>query len=182
MTDVRARRRSGRGRPPALARGGRGRGDAGPSPAKLIAAVVIGLIAIGLIVGGLFWLGNRDSRRRRSEELIASPGRLQGAARPRPAACSVDNSATTQVATSEGTEQTASINPMRAPEAPVNQPAQQQHAAGPARQPQAQRRPAGAGSRRPAAAGTAAAAARRARPSRSAPIRAKRRRAANGRG
>ena len=33
----------------------------GPSPLKLIAAVVIGLIAIGLVVGGLFWIGGRES-------------------------------------------------------------------------------------------------------------------------
>ena len=43
----------------------------GPSPIKLVAAVVIGLLAIGLIVGGLFWLGNRNQEG--TGEVIAAP-------------------------------------------------------------------------------------------------------------
>lgn len=94
--------------------------ERGPSPVKLIAAVIIGLIAIGIVVGGLFWLGNRNSGG--AEELIASPGDYKMPA-PEPGGMKVDNSGSTQVATSEGTEPTSSVNPNAAPEAPVNQPA-----------------------------------------------------------
>jgi hypothetical protein len=112
--------------------------ERGPSPAKLIAAVLIGLVAIGIIVGGLFWLGNRAAGGG-GEELIASPGDYKMPA-PEPGGMKVDNGSATQVATSEGTEQTATINPNAQPEAPVNQPqqpAQQQPAQQAQPQPQA---------------------------------------------
>ena len=98
--------------------------ETGPSPVKLIAAVVIGLIAIGLLVGGLFWLGNRSAGGA-GEELITSPGDYK-VRPPEAGGMQLDNSATTQVATSEGTEQPARLNPGANPETPVNQPAQQQ--------------------------------------------------------
>lgn len=108
--------------------------ESGPSPAKLIAAVVIGLIIIGLAVGGLFWAANRGGSSG-TEELIASPGEYK--VRPAEAGgMQLDNSATSQVATSEGAEQTARLNRGATPEAPVNQPQQQTPAPQPA--PQAQ--------------------------------------------
>jgi hypothetical protein len=91
--------------------------ERGPSPVKLIAAIVIGLIGGG------------------GEELIASPGEYKMPA-PDPGGMQLDNRGSTQVATSEGTEQTSSINPNARPEAPVNQP--QQPAAPPPAQPQGQ--------------------------------------------
>jgi len=109
--------------------------ERGPSPGKLIAAVLIGLLAIGIIVGGLFWLGNRAAGGG-GEELIASPGDYKMPA-PEPGGMQVDNGSATQVATSEGTEQTASINPNARAETPVNQPAGQPQAR-PQPQPQGQ--------------------------------------------
>lgn len=112
--------------------------ERGPSPGKLIAAVLIGLVTIGIIVGGLFWLGNRAATGG-AEEVIASPGDYKVPA-PDPGGMKVDNGSSSQVAASEGAEQTASINPNARPEAPVNQPQQQSAAPLPApkAQPQAQ--------------------------------------------
>ena len=104
--------------------------ERGPSPGKLIAAVLVGLVAIGIIVGGLFWLGNRAASGG-PEEVIASPGDYKVPA-PDPGGMKVDNGSSSQVAASEGAEQTASINPNARPEAPVNQPAQQPAAQAPA--------------------------------------------------
>jgi cytoskeletal protein RodZ len=96
--------------------------ERGPSPVKLIAMIIIGLIGIGIIVGGLAWIGTRGSSGG-AEELITSPGDYKMPA-PEPGGMKVDNSGSTQVATSEGTEQTASVNPNAQPETPVNQPVQ----------------------------------------------------------
>lgn len=106
--------------------------ETGPSPAKLIAAVVIGLIAIGVVVGGLFWLGSRGSGG--GEELITSPGAYKVPA-PEAGGLQLDNSAQTQIATSEGTQQNAQL--AQRPEPPAVQPAQPQ-AAPPQPAPQAQ--------------------------------------------
>jgi len=95
--------------------------ERGPSPAKLIGAVLISLVVIGIVVGGLFWLGSRATGGGGQEEIIASPGDYKMPA-PEPGGMKVDNSGSTQVATSEGTETTARINPNAGPEAPVNQP------------------------------------------------------------
>ena len=108
--------------------------ERGPSPGKLIAAVLVGLVAIGIIVGGLFWLGNRAAGGG-SEEVIASPGDYKVPA-PEPGGMKVDNGSSSQAAASEGTEQTASVNPNARPETPVNQPAAPQ--AQPQPQPQGQ--------------------------------------------
>jgi hypothetical protein len=108
--------------------------ESGPSPGKLIAAVLVGLVAIGIIVGGLFWLGNRAAGGG-GEEVIASPGDYKVPA-PDPGGMKVDNGSSSQVAASEGAEQTASVNPNARPEAPVNQPAAPQ--AQPQPQPQVQ--------------------------------------------
>jgi hypothetical protein len=109
--------------------------ERGPSPGKLIAAVLVGLVAIGIIVGGLFWLGNRAAGGGAGEEVIASPGDYKVPA-PEPGGMKVDNGSSSQVAASEGAEQTASLNPNATPEAPVNQPAAPQ--AQPQVQPQGQ--------------------------------------------
>lgn len=94
--------------------------ERGPSPIKLIMAVLIGLVAIGIVVGGLFWLGNRGGTGA-DEELIASPGAYK-VRPPEAGGMQVDNSSATQVATSEGTQRQGRINPNAAPEAPVTQP------------------------------------------------------------
>lgn len=107
--------------------------ETGPSPAKLIAAVLIGLVAIGVIVGGLFWLGSRAAGGGGTDgqgEVIASPGDYKVPA-PDPGGMKVDDKGSTQVATSEGTEQTSSVNPNARPETPVNQPAQNNAAPAP---------------------------------------------------
>jgi len=113
--------------------------ERGPSAAKLIGAVLISLVVIGIVVGGLFWLGSRATGGGGGkEEIIASPGDYKMPA-PEPGGMKVDNSGSTQVATSEGTETNARINPNAGPEAPVNQPSQpagQPKAAPPAQQPQ----------------------------------------------
>jgi hypothetical protein len=157
--------------------------DRGPSPGKLIAAVLIGLVAIGIIVGGLFWLGNRAASGG-AEEVIASPGDYKVPA-PEPGGMKVDNGSSSQVAASEGAEQTASINQNAQPEAPVNQPQQQPATQAPA--PKASRRsPRHSGrSRKPSRSLRPSPSGRRssaAPPSRSAPIRARKPPMASGRG
>jgi FtsZ-interacting cell division protein ZipA len=106
--------------------------ERGPSPGKLIAAVLIGLVAIGIVVGGLFWLGNRASGGGGDQEVIASPGDYKVPA-PEPGGMQVDNKSSTQTATSAGTEPTASINQSARPEAPVTQPQQNGQQAAPQR-------------------------------------------------
>lgn len=97
--------------------------ESGPSPVKLIAAVVIGLIVIGVVVGGLFWAANRSSGG--GEETIASPGAYKVPA-PEAGGLQLDNSAQTQIATSEGMQQNAQL--AGRPQAPAPQPAPQQQA------------------------------------------------------
>src|SRR5205085_4542879 len=46
----------------------------GPSLGKLVAAIVIGLVAIGVIVGGLYWLGNRNSGPAGNDIIAAEQG------------------------------------------------------------------------------------------------------------
>ncbi len=92
----------------------------GPSPAKLIGAVLIGLLAIGLIVGGLFWYGNRAAQTG-DPEVIAAP---EGAYKVRPdkeGGMQVDDKGSTQVATSDGREETSSINKDARPQSPVGE-------------------------------------------------------------
>jgi type IV secretory pathway VirB10-like protein len=118
--------------------------ESGPSPVKLIAAVVIGLIVIGVVVGGLFWAANRSTGG--GEEMIASPGAYKVPA-PEAGGLQLDNSASTQIATSEGTQQNAQL--ATRPETPA--PAQQQPAqpAPPAQQPAPVPAPAPASAPRP---------------------------------
>ena len=91
----------------------------GPSPVKLIAAVLIGLVAIGLIVGGLFWLGNRDGAAPGDAELIAAP---EGDYKVEPTdrgGMTVDGEGDTAFAASKGADPKGSIDANALPEAPV---------------------------------------------------------------
>lgn len=93
--------------------------EQGPSPLKLILAVLLGLAVISAVVYGLYWLGTRGGDGGNGE-IIASPGDYK--VRPdQPGGMQVDNQSATQIATSEGTEINASIDRRAAPEAPAVQ-------------------------------------------------------------
>jgi hypothetical protein len=94
---------------------------AGPSPLKLIVAVLIGLAAIGAVVGGLFWLGNRDRAGGGGAELIEAP---EGAYKVRPddpGGMAVEGEGDAAFAASEGADPKGAIDTSRVPEAPVTQ-------------------------------------------------------------
>jgi hypothetical protein len=128
-------------------------GAEGPSPIKLIAAVVIGLVAIGLVVAGLFWIGNRDSGEG-DGELIEAPDGAYKVAPDQPGGMQVEGQGGTAHAASEGQETSGNLS-MRVPEAPVapGTPAQgqAQTPAQPATPPAAPARPATPAPARPAA-------------------------------
>lgn len=95
--------------------------EQGPSLVKLLAGLLLGIILIGVVVGGLYWLGTRGASGGGGGELITSPGEYK--VRPdTPGGMQLSNQASTQVATSEGTEQQASLNRSAAPETPVTRP------------------------------------------------------------
>ncbi len=100
----------------------------GPSPVKLIAAVVIGLVAIGLVVAGLFWLGNRDGADSPDGELIRAPEGPYKVQPDQPGGMQVEGQGGTAHAASEGEQPHGNLS-MNVPEAPVTanrgQPAQQ---------------------------------------------------------
>lgn len=118
----------------------------GPSPLKLIVAVLIGLVAIGAIVGGLFWMGNRDATEHRDAELIAAPEGDYKVRPDDPGGMNVQGEGDTAFAASEGADPNGTINTDALPEAPVTQ-APKQQAPAPAAKPAPQAPPA------PAAAG-----------------------------
>lgn len=95
--------------------------DDGPSPLKLIGAVLVGLLVIGLIVGGLFWYGNQAAKSG-DPEVIAAP---EGSYKMRPdkeGGMQVDDKGSTQVATSDGREEMSSVNTGQArPDSTVGQ-------------------------------------------------------------
>jgi SPOR domain len=94
----------------------------GPSPLKLIAAVLIGLIAIGLVVGGLFWMGNRDGQAPETELIAAEEGDYKVAPSD-PGGMKVEGKGDTAFAASEGAETKGAINVNAMPEAPVTKAA-----------------------------------------------------------
>jgi hypothetical protein len=115
-------------------------GSDGPSPLKLIAAVVIGLVAIGLVVGGLFWLGNRGGGGEAGqEELIQAPEGNYKVAPDQPGGMQVEGQGGTAHAASEGQEPHGNLNMNVAegPATPGQQP-QQGQPAQPAQPPAAQ--------------------------------------------
>src|SRR5918998_5235339 len=79
-------------------------GSDGPSPLKLVAAVLIGLVAIGLVVGGLFWMGNRDGTATGEPELIAAEEGDYKVAPADPGGMQVQGKGDTAFAASEGKE------------------------------------------------------------------------------
>ena len=90
----------------------------GPSPMKLVVAVLVGLIAIGLVVSGLFWLGHRTDREAAPETITADAGDYK--ARPdNPGGMKVQGTGETAFAASEGAEPKGMINVDAVPEAPV---------------------------------------------------------------
>ncbi|MDB5697222.1 MAG: hypothetical protein JWN69_26 [Alphaproteobacteria bacterium] len=93
----------------------------GPSPLKLIVAVLIGLAAIGLIVGGLFWMGNRNPETGEPEMIAAQQGDYK--VRPdNPGGMRVDGQGDTSFAASAGSEPQGTINVDAVPEAPISKP------------------------------------------------------------
>jgi hypothetical protein len=121
----------------------------GPSPVKLIAAVVIGLVAIGLVVAGLFWLGNRDGADSADGELIEAPDGPYKVQPDRPGGMQVEGQGGTAHAASEGQQPQGNLS-MNVPEAPVtgnaaapaNPPVRPQAPAAQPARPQAQPAPA----------------------------------------
>jgi cell division septation protein DedD len=119
-------------------------GNEGPSPVKLIAAVVIGLVAIGLVVAGLFWIGNRGGPGEGDGELIEAPEGAYKVAPEQPGGMQVEGQGGSAHAASQGQEVQGNLN-MNVPERPVapSAPAPQTQApAQPAAPPAAAPRPA----------------------------------------
>lgn len=101
----------------------------GPGAAKLIAWVVIGLVAIGLIVGGLFWVGNRETGGAGGEpELIAAPEGDYKTKPAEPGGMKVEGEGDTAFAASEGADPKGALDVNAVPEAPVARAPRQQPA------------------------------------------------------
>lgn len=130
---------------------------AGPSAAKLIAAVVIGLLAIAIIVGGLFWLGNRSRDGGGDGEIIAAPEGDYKIKPADPGGMNVAGEGDTAFAASEGAEPQGNLNVSAVPEAPVRpapSPAPRPQAPAPQPKAAAPQRPAPAAPAQPAARGS----------------------------
>jgi hypothetical protein len=95
--------------------------EAGPSVAKLIAAIVIGLFALGVIVGGAFWLGNRGEPGG-DGDVIASPEGDYKMVPPDRGGLNVAGEGDTAYAASEGAQPKGNLNVDAVPERPVTQP------------------------------------------------------------
>lgn len=94
----------------------------GPSPLKLIVAVLIGLAAIGGIVGGWFWLQNRDGGGAGGEpELIRAPEGDYKTRPDDPGGMAVEGEGDTAFAISAGENKAGRIDTGAVPEAPVTQ-------------------------------------------------------------
>ena len=94
-------------------------GDSGPSAIKLIVAVLIGLAAIGGIVGGVFWMGSRDSTENRAPEVIAAPEGPYKVKPDSPGGMTVEGQGATAFDAAQGGTPNASIDTNAVPEAPV---------------------------------------------------------------
>lgn len=106
----------------------------GPSAAKLIAFVVIGLAAIGLIVGGLFWMGNRDTAEGEAR-IIAAPQGDYKVKPDQPGGMKVEGEGDTAFAASEGADPNGRIDVNAVAEAPVARAPAPSKAAAPAEKP-----------------------------------------------
>jgi hypothetical protein len=105
----------------------------GPSALKLIVAVLIGLAAIGGIVGGIFWLGNRETAPSGAPELIKAPEGDYKIKPPAPGGMQVEGEGDSSYATSAGADPKGNIDASAVPETPVTRtsPPVQQPAAKP---------------------------------------------------
>lgn len=135
MTDVRADDLDEGDRLPWLEAVDEDEGGEGPSALKLIVAVLIGLAAIGGIVGGLFWLGNRNSGGSTPGE-VATVKAPEGPYKVRPenpGGMNVQGQGDTSFAASAGADPKGKIDANKVPEVPVTAA----HPAASAAQPQA---------------------------------------------
>lgn len=90
----------------------------GPSPLKLVVAVLIGLAAIGLVISSLFWWGNRSASNGAPEVIAAQSGDYK--VKPdTPGGMKVEGSGETSFAASEGAIPKGTINVNAVPEEPV---------------------------------------------------------------
>lgn len=138
MTDARAETPEDSDRLPWLEAVDEENAAEGPSPLKLIAAVVIGLVAIGLVVGTLFWLGNRDDGSASGEpELIEAPDGPYRVAPEDRGGMQAEGEGGSAHAASAGQEPQGNLS-MRVPERPV---APAPKAQPPAQQPTQQAQP-----------------------------------------
>jgi hypothetical protein len=94
-------------------------GEGGPSAVKLIVAVLIGLAAIGGIVGGIFWMGNRETAENRAPETIAAPEGPYKVKPDNPGGMAVEGQGATAFDAAQGGTPNASIDTDAVPEAPV---------------------------------------------------------------
>lgn len=94
-------------------------GEGGPSPLKLIVAVLIGLVAIGGIVGGIFWMGNRDGGANRPPEAIAAPEGPYKVKPDSPGGMAVEGQGATAFDAAQGGNPNGSIDTSAVTEAPV---------------------------------------------------------------
>jgi hypothetical protein len=90
----------------------------GPSPLKLIVAVLIGLIGIGLVVGGIYWLTGREPTSEGPQLIKAEKGDYK-VPPDEPGGMEVEGAGDTTFAASEGVEPKGTINVDAVPEAPV---------------------------------------------------------------
>ena len=94
-------------------------GESGPSALKLIVAVLIGLAAIGGIVGGIFWMGNRDSGESGSPEVIAAAEGPYKVKPDSPGGMTVEGQGETAFDAAQGGTPNANIDTSAVAEAPV---------------------------------------------------------------
>jgi SPOR domain len=95
-------------------------GQGGPSPLKLIVAVLIGLAAIGAVVGGLFWLGNRDRAGGSGDaQVIEAPAGAYKVRPDDPGGMAVEGEGDAAFAASAGDDPKGAIDTTKVAEQPV---------------------------------------------------------------